>query len=169
MVWSEKKRAELQGKFGDATGGDLYNPKFQRIAERIFSEGGRRPAPYAGMPTLLDAPHRPVDAASFDIGDLHVALFGVPMDLGVTNRNGARFGPRALRTIERIGPFNDALACAPVHEMAVADIGDVPMQSRCGARRQLLLPGGAAPIRHHHVAHAFGFAAARRGGGAQGG
>ena len=130
MVWSEKKRAELQGKFGDATGGDLYNPKFQRIAERIFSEGGRRPAPYAGMPTLLDAPHRPVDAASFDIGDLHVALFGVPMDLGVTNRNGARFGPRALRTIERIGPFNDALACAPVHEMAVADIGDVPMQSR---------------------------------------
>ncbi len=36
----------------------------------------------------------------------------------------------ALRTIERVGPYNDALACAPVQEMAVADIGDVPFSSR---------------------------------------
>jgi len=59
-----------------------------------------------------------------------VAMIGVPMDLGVTNRTGARFGPRALRTIERIGPYNHVLDCAPTYELKVADIGDVPFRSR---------------------------------------
>ncbi|MEP1793065.1 agmatinase [Parasphingorhabdus sp.] len=129
MVWSTEKLGELRDKFGSGTGGDLHDPNGQRIADKIFSEGGRRPAPYAGMPTLLDAPHIPF-GDGMDISALDVALYGVPMDLGVTNRNGSRFGPRALRSIERVGPYNDALDCAPVHEMAVADIGDVPMQSR---------------------------------------
>lgn len=129
LTWSNKKLATLRQTFGNAAGGELQNPDFQRIAEKIFSEGGRRPAPYSGMPTLLDAPHRAFSLGT-DISDLDVALFGVPMDLGVTNRNGSRFGPRALRSIERVGPYNDALGCAPVHEMAVADIGDVPMRSR---------------------------------------
>jgi len=130
VTWSPEKLSQLRQTFSDATGGDLQNPNFQRIADKIFSEGGRRPAPYSGMPTLLDAPHRSVGVDQHGIADLDVALFGVPMDLGVTNRNGSRFGPRALRAIERVGPYNDALDCAPVFEMAVADIGDVPMQSR---------------------------------------
>jgi guanidinopropionase len=37
----------------------------------------------------------------------------VPMDLGVTNRPGARFGPRALRSIERIGPYHHTNNCVP--------------------------------------------------------
>ena len=52
------------------------------------------------------------------------------MDLGVTNRPGARFGPRALRTIERIGPYHHHLHVAPMGTMNVADIGDVPCRSR---------------------------------------
>src|SRR3546814_6117397 len=52
------------------------------------------------------------------------------MDLGVTNRPGARFGPRALRDIERIGPYNHVLGCAPVYDLRVADVGDVPFASR---------------------------------------
>lgn len=130
MAWSLERLEQLREKFADSTGGDMHDPRFQRIAEKIFSEGGRRPAPYAGMPTLLDAPHRQPDADLTNITDLDLALYGVPMDLGVTNRNGARFGPRALRAIERIGPYNDALECAPIHELKVADIGDVPFQSR---------------------------------------
>jgi agmatinase len=58
------------------------------------------------MPTFLSAPHVPVDNNDPDFGDLQVAIVGVPMDLGVTNRTGSRFGPRAVRTIERIGPYN---------------------------------------------------------------
>lgn len=130
MGWNEEKRKELLSKYSDATGGDMHDPAFSRIAEMIFSSGGRRPPPYAGMPTLLDAPMQSFDASKPELPDTDVALFGVPMDLGVTNRNGSRFGPRALRAIERIGPYNDALGCAPVHEMNVVDIGDIPMQSR---------------------------------------
>lgn len=120
----------LRGKYADAHGGQIHDPAFRRVADHIFTADGTRDAPYAGLPTLLDAPHRPIDPAAPDFGDLQVALVGVPMDLAVTNRNGARFGPRALRAIERIGPYNHVLGCAPVHELAVADIGDVPFRSR---------------------------------------
>jgi agmatinase len=65
-----------------------------------------------------------------DFGDLEIALVGVPMDLGVTNRPGARFGPRAVRTMERIGPYHHVFKCAPISERRVADIGDVPFRSR---------------------------------------
>ncbi len=118
------KLEQLRAQFEGADGGTIFTPKFQRVADKIFSDGGRRPAPFAGIPTLLDAPQ------AADASGLQVALFGAPMDLGVTNRNGSRFGPRALRSIERVGPYNDALEIAPVQEMAVADIGDVPFRSR---------------------------------------
>jgi agmatinase len=64
------------------------------------------------------------------LADLDIALLGVPMDLGVTNRAGARLGPRAVRGVERIGPYEHALRMAPLTEARVADIGDVPMRSR---------------------------------------
>ena len=58
---------------------------------------------------------------------------GIPMDLGASNRSGARFGPRALRGIERIGPYNHVLDRAPVHSLRVAErVGDVPLQTRYG-------------------------------------
>lgn len=120
----------LRGKYAGGHGGQIYDPAFRRVADHIFTSTGTRVAPYAGMPTLLDAPHLPIDMEHPDFGDLQVALVGVPMDLAVTNRNGARFGPRALRAIERIGPYNHVLRCSPVHEMNVADIGDVPFRSR---------------------------------------
>jgi len=130
MVWDKGKLDALRARYGESGGGDIADPEFRRVADRIFSKGGTRVAPYAGIPTFLAAPYLPVDAANPDFGDLQVAMIGVPMDLGVTNRTGARFGPRALRTIERIGPYNHVLKCAPTHELRVADIGDVPFSSR---------------------------------------
>ena len=79
--------------------------------------------------TFLGAPFRP-DALATNFADLDVALVGVPMDLGVTNRAGSRLGPRAVRGVERIGPYEHVLAIAPFGEARVADIGDVPMRSR---------------------------------------
>ena len=53
------------------------------------------------------------------------------MDLGVTNRAGARLGPRAVRAVERIGPFEHVLRRhARDRPLRVADIGDVPFRSR---------------------------------------
>ena len=120
----------LREKYSEAHGSVVFDPEFRKVSERFFNAAGTRRPPYAGMPTLLALPHLPVDPANPDFGDLEVALVGVPMDLGVTNRAGARFGPRALRAIERIGPYNDALRCTPVADLKVADIGDVPMRSR---------------------------------------
>ncbi|EIM30117.1 agmatinase [Microvirga lotononidis] len=129
MVDSRKLQA-LREKYANASGGDIFNPLFASVAQAQFMGSDRRKWPFAGIPTLLDAPYR-ADAQDLpDFGGLDVALVGVPMDLGVTNRNGSRFGPRAVRTIERVGPYDHVLRCAPFSKARIADIGDVPMQSR---------------------------------------
>jgi guanidinopropionase len=124
------KLAALRRKYADAKGGDIFDPEFAAVAAQVFSNPERRKWPFADVATLLAAPYRP-DAPSLpDFGGLDVALVGVPMDLGVTNRAGARLGPRAVRDVERIGPYDHALRIAPSVHLSVADIGDVPMQSR---------------------------------------
>lgn len=127
---AENDLARLRDKYGGGNATKIHDEDFARVAARIFDPAGTRVAPYAGVPTLLAAPYRAVDWKAPDLSGLQVALLGVPMDLGITNRNGCRFGPRAVRTIERIGPYNHVLRCAPLAEMAVADIGDVPFRSR---------------------------------------
>lgn len=128
MAWSQEKLAELREKFAEDAGGTMFDEHFKEISSHIFGRGGYRPAPYAGMPTFLDAPAISVQAPEYS--DLQVAIMGVPMDLAVSNRNGSRFGPRAIRMIERVGPYNEGLRVAPVHQMKVADIGDVPFTTR---------------------------------------
>jgi agmatinase len=130
MVWNEKKLEQLRAKYDGGHGGELFDPKFRKVADKIFSKSGTRVAPYAGVPTFLTAPYIPMDADKPDFGDLQVAMVGVPMDLGVTNRAGARLGPRAVRAVERIGPYNHVLKVAPRGECRAADIGDVPLRSR---------------------------------------
>ncbi|WP_394890439.1 agmatinase [Mesorhizobium sp. AaZ16] len=130
MTITKEKLDHLIQKYGESHGGELFDPKFRRVADKIFTKSGTRVAPYSGIPTFLAAPYREIAVENPDFGDLQVAMIGVPMDLGVTNRTGSRFGPRALRAIERIGPYNHVLDCAPTYELKVADIGDVPFRSR---------------------------------------
>ena len=59
------------------------------------------------------------------------------MDLGVSNRPGARFGPRAVRTIERIGPYHPTMRGVPKSRARAADIGDVPFRSRYSLEQSL--------------------------------
>jgi guanidinopropionase len=125
-----KKLDALRRKYSDAKGGDIFDPEFAAVAAQEFAGAERRKWPFSGPATFLGAPFRP-DALSLPgFGGLDVALIGVPMDLGVTNRAGARLGPRAVRAVERIGPFEHALRIAPSVHLKAADIGDVPMQSR---------------------------------------
>ena len=120
----------LRRKYAEARGGDIFDADFAAVAAQVFSSPDRRKWPFADPATLLGAPFRG-DAPSLpDFGGLDVALLGVPMDLGVTNRAGARLGPRAVRAVERIGPYDHVLRIAPSVHLAVADVGDVPMQSR---------------------------------------
>jgi agmatinase len=121
-----KKLEDLRARYATAAPGQSHNPEFRKIIEQVFAGTDRRPKPYEGVSTLLDAPLR----AASDLAGLDVALVGVPMDLGVTNRAGARLGPRAVRAIERIGPYHHVHRFAPLAELRVADIGDVPFRSR---------------------------------------
>ena len=123
-----KKLATLRERYAAAKGGDIYDPEFRRVADTQF-QGDRRKWPFMDPATFLSAPFRP-DAAAENFRELDVALVGVPMDLGVTNRAGARLGPRAVRGVERIGPYEHVLRIVPLSEARVADIGDVPMHSR---------------------------------------
>jgi agmatinase len=129
MPWTEADLERLRARYADDPGGRMHDPKFAKVAERVFSRGAR-PAPYVGVPTFLTAQFRQVDRAAPDFSGLDVAISGVPLDLGVSNRPGARFGPRAVRAIERVGPYNHVLDCAPIYDLAVADVGDVPFSSR---------------------------------------
>jgi len=123
-----EKLDALRRRYLQAKGGDIFDPEFKRVADTQF-DGERRRWPFAGIATFAGAPFRP-DAAAEGFAGLDIALLGVPMDLGVTNRAGARLGPRAVRAVERIGPYEHVLKCVPMAEARVADIGDVPMRSR---------------------------------------
>lgn len=128
---SDKRKLEaLRAKYASGKGSDVHDPEFRKVVSLVFAGREKRKLPYAEVSTLLDAPYRPDVADRSDFGGLDVALLGVPMDLGVTNRSGARLGPRAVRNVERIGPYNHALKVVPLAECRAADIGDVPMRSR---------------------------------------
>ena len=78
---------------------------------------------YTGLPTFLRAPYRE------DMRDVDVGLVGVPFDGGVTNRTGARHGPREIRNQSSlIRRMNQATGVSPHDLCRVADIGDAWVQ-----------------------------------------
>jgi agmatinase len=125
-----KKLKDLQAKYPPDKPDASHHPEFTKAIETIFAGTDRRPKPYEGVTSFLGAPLRLDARRSNDFGGLDVALVGVPMDLGVTNRPGARFGPRAVRAVERIGPYHHVHRMLPLSEVKAADIGDVPFRSR---------------------------------------
>ena len=74
---------------------------------------------YTGLPTFMRAPYQE-DAAGLDI-----ALIGVPFDGGVTNRPGARHGPREIRNQSSLmRRINQASGLEPYAHCRIADVGD---------------------------------------------
>lgn len=121
----ERLRQKYEGK----SGGAIFDTEFQKVADSQFS-GEKRKWPFADVATFMGLPYLAEGVAAAAFADLDIAVVGVPMDLGVTNRAGARLGPRAVRSIERIGPFEHVLRVAPSTLVTAADIGDVPFRSR---------------------------------------
>ena len=59
---------------------------------------------------------------------LDIALIGLPMDLGVTNRAGARHGPREMRNASSLlRTINVSTQIQPYELAKIADVGDVPI------------------------------------------
>lgn len=82
--------------------------------------GGNQMPRFAGQASFFRLPVQD-DAAGLD-----VALLGMPVDIGTSNRPGARFGPRQIRTESvLVRPYGMATQAAPFDSFQVADIGDV--------------------------------------------
>ena len=79
---------------------------------------------YTGIPTFMRTPYGE-DWAQLDIG-----LVGVPFDGGVTNRTGARHGPREIRNQSSlIRKMNQSSGIDPHALCTIADVGDAWVQS----------------------------------------
>ena len=61
---------------------------------------------------------------------LDVAIVGVPLDIGTSNRNGTRYGPRQIRAESvLVRPYGMATGAAPFDSFQVADVGDVALNA----------------------------------------
>ncbi|HUN11455.1 MAG TPA: agmatinase [Rhabdaerophilum sp.] len=124
-----KKLEALRQRFNSSGAADVKDPVFRKVTDLLFT-GTRRFKPFEGISTFLDAPMRLDAHGSRDFSGIDIPLVGVPMDLGVSNRAGSRLGPRAVRQVERVGPYHEVHRIVPVAEVGLADIGDIPFRSR---------------------------------------
>jgi guanidinopropionase len=86
---------------------------------------------YTEIATFMRAPL----ASSLDQVD--IGLIGVPTDLGVTNRPGARHGPREIRNSSSLmRAYNLALGVNPYELCRIADLGDVHLSHRYDLEKQ---------------------------------
>jgi guanidinopropionase len=86
---------------------------------------------YTDIATFMRAPL----ATALD--NVDIGLIGVPTDLGVTNRPGARHGPREIRNSSSLmRGFNLGLGVNPYELCRVADLGDVRLSHRYDLERQ---------------------------------
>ena len=87
---------------------------------------------YAEIATFMRAPL----AESLD--EVDIALVGVPTDLGVTNRAGARHGPREIRNASSLmRTKNLAMDINPFELCRISDIGDVRFSNRFDLETQV--------------------------------
>ncbi len=86
--------------------------------------GGNEMPRFGGPATFMRLP-------ALELADeLDAAFIGVPLDIGASNRPGARFGPREIRDESRmLRPFNVSTGADPYNSLTVADIGDVPINT----------------------------------------
>ena len=97
---------------------DVKSPDSPELADPMV-----RPR-YTGLATFMRVPYRE-DPAGIDIG-----LIGVPFDGGVTNRTGARHGPREIRNQSSLmRKINQATRISPHDICKIADLGDAWVQS----------------------------------------
>jgi guanidinopropionase len=79
---------------------------------------------YMGLPTFMRVPYQPEPEG------LDIALIGVPYDGAVTNRAGARHGPREIRDQSSLMRATHHVSKIDPYELCkIADIGDVTFEA----------------------------------------
>ena len=90
-----------------------------------------------------------------DLAGVDIAVTGIPFDQAVTNRPGARLGPRAIReasALQTVDPAFGWHGMSPLEEFAILDYGDMAFDyaytadvpARIEAHAATILAGGAA-------------------------
>lgn len=86
--------------------------------------GGNEMPRFGGPGTMFRLP------ASELSDDLDIAIIGIPLDIGSSNRSGSRFGPRQIRAESvLVRPYGMHTRAAPFDSFQVADVGDVPINT----------------------------------------
>jgi len=86
--------------------------------------GGNEMPRFGGPATMMRLPTQE------DSKGLDACFVGVPLDIGTSNRPGARLAPRQIRDESRmLRPYNVATRAAPFDSLQVADIGDVAINT----------------------------------------
>ena len=94
--------------------------------ERKKAWGEKYQPRYSGVATFMRSPLRE-DSAQW--GGIDIGIVGVPFDGGVTNRPGARHGPRHLREQSTLmGMVVHQTGVRPYDLATVADLGDAPIE-----------------------------------------
>src|SRR5688572_8686770 len=90
----------------------------------VFDRMSTDPA-FVGIPTFLKLPLI-ADANQLVAERPDVVILGAPFDMGVVNRPGARFGPRAIRAASNLGRgiHHLELGVEPLKVLRVFDYGD---------------------------------------------
>ena len=86
--------------------------------------GGNEMPRFAGIASMFRLP------TVEDAKGLDVAIIGVPLDIGTSNRTGTRYGPRQIRMESvLVRPYGMATGAAPFDSFQVADTGDVAINA----------------------------------------
>ena len=98
--------------------------KKKNVVDGLDYEPMKEPR-YGEIATFMRAP------LAESLADVDIGLIGVPTDLGVTNRPGARHGPREIRNSSSLmRAFNLGLRVNPYELCRIADLGDVRLPNR---------------------------------------
>jgi len=93
-------------------------------SERPHPQSGNAMPRFGGIATMMRLPSRATAEG------LDACFVGVPLDIGTSNRSGARFGPRAIRAESSLlRPCNLSTGAAPFECLTVADLGDVAINT----------------------------------------
>lgn len=111
--------------------------------ERVLHQplGGNAMPRFGGLASMMRLPV--VDSPA----GLDAAFIGVPLDIGTSNRSGARMGPRQIRAESALlRPYNMATGAAPFDTLQVADLGDVPVNTYSLEKSVELITGFYRPV-----------------------